>query len=304
MSGHNWCGPSRWLAASMASMALLGACGTVGGQTGPLQSASQSAPQRKELAQDRARSTVSLPSSVSSRAVSSGEGSEAMGPSYGPPNSSVGNQDGDLPVVTEATVENFDGAAADDWLSHGWQSEAAGAGEAVVAKGVGRMVVDRRGTYEWVRAMGAVGPWGDLELQAAVTPRTEGLGSVYIGLRGNGGWRPSTPYLPSSGVAVEYAFAPGIASELRIYQIDDRGTLDVGSVEVASLRAGQRGNMKVSLDGATLRAKVWSDDEDEPEVWAIEREVRTVAPGSIHLSYRDESGGTVEWDDLIVKPLR
>jgi hypothetical protein len=213
--------------------------------------------------------------------------------------------DSDAPAVTSSTEQRFDGPAAEDWKAEGWESEAAGEGEAIVTKGVGRMVVDPRGTYEWVRAVGATGPYGDVDVEAAMTPRSEDLGSIYIGLRGNGNWRGSTPYLPSVGLAVEYAFSPGIESELRVYQISDAGGVeDRGAVPAPALRNGEKGRVRVSLAGGTLRAKVWRDGEPEPSGWAIERAADVVSSGSIHLSYRDEPGGTLDWDDLIVKPLR
>jgi hypothetical protein len=213
--------------------------------------------------------------------------------------------DSDAPPVTTSTEQRFEGPAAPDWKGEGWESEAAGEGEAIVTKGVGRMVVDPRGTYEWVRAVGATGPYGDLDVEASVTPRSEELGSIYIGLRGNGNWRGSTPYLPSIGLAVEYAFSPGIASELHVYQISETGGVqDRGSVPVGALRNGQKGRVRVSLTGDTVRAKVWRDGEAEPADWAIEQTTEVVSAGSIHLSYRDEPGGTLDWDDLIVKPLR
>jgi hypothetical protein len=199
--------------------------------------------------------------------------------------------DADAPPVTATTEQRFEGPAAEDWTSEGWASEAAGSGEAVVTKGVGRMVVDPRGTYEWVRAVGVVGPYEDLDVEATMTPRSEALGSVYVGLRGNGNWRGSTPYLPSVGVALEYAFSPGIESELRIYQISDAGGVeDRGAVPVAPLRSGETGRIRVSLDGMTLRAKVWRDGQPEPSAWALERTVDVAVPGSIHLAYRDEPG--------------
>jgi hypothetical protein len=213
--------------------------------------------------------------------------------------------DAQAPPVTTSTEQRFDGPSAEDWTAEGWASEAAGEGQAIITTGVGRMVVDPRGTYEWVRAVGASGPFGDLDVEAAVTPRTEELGSIYIGLRGNGNWRGATPYLPSVGLAVEYAFSPGIESELRVYEISDaRGVEDRGAVSVPPLREGQKGRIRVSLEGGTVRAKIWLDGRPEPDAWTIERMTGAVSAGSIHLSYRDEPGGTLDWDDLIVKPLR
>lgn len=212
--------------------------------------------------------------------------------------------DADAPPVTTSTVQRFEGGDKPTWDSAGWSAEAAGEGKAVVTKGVGRMVVDPRGTYEWVRAIGATGPFDNFGVEAAITPRTEALGSVYIGLRGNGNWNFAAPYLPATGIAIEYAYAPGIESELRLYKVTDAGITDGGAVPVPALAKGTKGHLRVEVSGTTVRAKTWHEGEKEPTGWAIERTLDGPPAGSLHLSYRDEPGGTVDWDDLIVKPLR
>lgn len=207
------------------------------------------------------------------------------------------------PLVTAPAKEAFDGPNATTWDTRRWNGDAGGSGTVGVTKGVGQMIIDPRGTHEWARALDIEGSWNDFDLTVTLIPQTEGLGSVYVGLRGGGGWRVGTPYLPNQGLSLEYAYARGLPGELRLMQSGADGITDVGSVDAPTVAAGKAARLRLRAEGTLVQAKVWPVGGSEPDEWMLDVETELLEAGTLHLAYRDSPGGVLQWDDLEVIPL-
>ncbi|MGD9750394.1 MAG: hypothetical protein AB7W59_05285 [Acidimicrobiia bacterium] len=278
------------------------ACGTMGSETGASTTTTAVVAARPV---EPATSSTTVVAATSSTSVVAPE------PSVGPPAPTAGTKPGvpDAPAqelpppATEPHEERFEQPAATTWDTRRWDGDAGGAGEVSVREGVGRMVIDPRGTYEWARAVDTAASYEDAEIRAVIAPRTDGIGSVYIGVRGSGAWRPATPYLPARGLVVEYAFAEGLESELRLLEVGDGTIGDVARSAAAPTPVDARSHLVVKVEGTTVRAKVWPAGEQEPSGWALEVDTDVGGSGTVHFSYRDDPDGTLDWDDVFITPL-
>ena len=103
--------------------------------------------------------------------------------------------------------DEFEDGDDDTWGESTWTVDVPGEATATVIDGVGVMATDARGTHEWVRAVAPGSTHDDATLTATVTPIESSEGTVFVGMHGDGEWRDSAPYLPQTGVVVEYSYA-------------------------------------------------------------------------------------------------
>jgi hypothetical protein len=204
--------------------------------------------------------------------------------------------DADELVLSDAFSD--DGTA---WAEDTWDVDVPGEATATVIDGVGIMETDGRGTHEWVRALAPGSTHDDVTLFARITPITSSEGTVFIGLHGDGEWRDAAPYLPQTGVAVEYGYSEIFEGEIVLIFFDGSEMLRVGPVLGPVLEDGESADIRFEAVDGRARVKIWPTGEDEPSGWDLEGQTASSDGGVVQISYRDSVKQSVSWDELILR---
>jgi hypothetical protein len=187
------------------------------------------------------------------------------------------------------------------WGDSTWDVDIPGEASATVIDGVGVMETDLRGTHEWVRALAPGSTHEDAELLARITPVRSNEGTVFLGLHGDGEWRDASPYLPQTGVVVEYSYSPIFEGEFVLIVLDGpderRSTPVVGPV----LDDGDSATIRFVVVDGRARVKIWRTGDEEPAGWAIEGDTASTDGGVVQIAYRDGVGQSVAWDELTLR---
>ena len=248
---------------------------------------------------ESAADDTSVTGTVSSDASTPGQGAQTpLATTTPPPPSpppSVVEVDPDELVLSDA----FDDAERDDaWDDETWTVDAPGESSVAALDGVGVMETDLRGTHEWVRATAPGSSHEDASLLARITPIRSSEGTVFVGLHGDGEWRDASPYLPQSGVVVEYAYSEIFGGEVVLIVLDGLDERRIGPAAGPVLADGESANIRLEVVGRQARVKVWRDRTSEPTEWNIQADVPATDGGTVQISYRDGVGQSVGWDEL------
>jgi hypothetical protein len=188
---------------------------------------------------------------------------------------------------------------SDTWDGGGaWQVDVPGEASATVIDGTGVMETDQRGTYEWVRAVAADSSHLNATVFARVRPVRSDEGTVFVGARGDGEWRDAFPYLPQTGVVLEYGYSAVFEGEIVLIVLDGPEQLRIGPVLGPILADGESADIRFEVVGDVARAKVWRTGDDEPPEWIIEAETASPEGGVVQLAYRDGVARSVAWELL------
>lgn len=224
-----------------------------------------------------------------------------------------------LATLPESSLQLFDDARPEDpeeivlsddfaevdagWSDDGsWQVELPGEAGATVIDGVGVMQTDARGTHEWVRAVAPDSTHRNAELFARITPITVSEGTVFVALHGDGEWRADTPYLPQSGVVVEYSYNETLGGEIVLIVMNgDDDELRTERVAAPVLVEGESALLRFQVVDGLARAKVWRAAEDEPAAWALSVAGIASDGGVVQVAYRDAVAQSVGWDELTLE---
>ncbi len=170
--------------------------------------------------------------------------------------------------------------------------------------GFGVMATDARGTHEWVRALAPDSTHRNATLRARITPIRSDEGTVFVGLHGDGEWRDAAPYLPQTGVVVEYSYCRDVPRRGRPDRaLDGPDELRIGPVSGPILSDGESANIRVDVIEGRAHAKVWRVGTDEPSDWALEADIEANDGGIVQISYRDTVEQSVAWDELTLQLL-
>lgn len=191
-----------------------------------------------------------------------------------------------------------DDRSDDAWDDTSWRVDAPGEASATTLNGVGVMETDLRGTHEWVRATAPGSTHVNASLLARITPVRSDEGTVFIGLRGDGEWRDASPYLPQSGVVVEYGYAEIFGGELVLIVLDGPDEQRIGPAIGPILADGESANIRIEVIDGRARAKAWRDGTPEPVGWHVQADLPLIDGGTVQISYRDGVGQSVAWDEL------
>ena len=202
----------------------------------------------------------------------------------------------DVMVLSESFADD-DG---DAWSDDVWDVDVPGEASAVGVDGVGVMEIDPRGTYEWVRAVASDSVHGDVKIRARLTAQGSSQGTVFIGVHGDAEWRDRTPYLPQTGVALEYGYADISLGEMVLIVFEGADERRIGPVIGPVLARGESAEVALEAKGGRVRAKIWRVGDDEPGDWQIETDTSTDS-GVVQLSYRDAPGQSVAWDAVTIE---
>lgn len=205
--------------------------------------------------------------------------------------------------VDELVLSDGFADEGDPWGATTWEVDVPGEAVATVIDGLGVMATDARGTHEWVRALAPGSTHGDATLRAQVTPIRSDEGTVFVGLRGDGEWRDAAPYLPQTGVVVEYSYAEVFLGEVVLIVLDGPDEHRIGPVSGPILSDGESANIRVDVAEGRARAKVWRVGTDEPSDWALEADIEANDGGVVQISYRDTVEQSVAWDELTLQLL-
>lgn len=211
-----------------------------------------------------------------------------------------------LPVdadVDELVLSDGFSDEGDPWAETTWEVDLPGEAAALVIDGLGVMATDARGTHEWVRALAPGSTHDNASLRARVTPIRSDEGTVFVGLRGDGEWRDAAPYLPQTGVAVEYSYAEAFLGEVVLIVLDGPDEHRIGPVSGPILSDGESANIRVDVIEGRAHAKVWRVGTDEPSDWALEADIEANDGGIVQISYRDTVEQSVAWDALTLQLL-
>jgi hypothetical protein len=201
--------------------------------------------------------------------------------------------DPDELVLTDGFADEGDG-----WGEDTWEVDAPGEASATALNGTGVMETDLRGTDEWVRAAAPGSSHVDASLLARITPIHSDEGTVFVGLHGDGEWRDRTPYLPQTGVVVEYSYADIFEGEIVLIVLDGTDEHRIGPALGPVLADGQSANIRFEVVGGLARVKVWRDGAAEPQLWDLEAQTASTDGGTVQIAYRDGVGQSVAWDEL------
>jgi hypothetical protein len=208
---------------------------------------------------------------------------------------SVVEPDPDELVLSDAFADD---RSDDAWDDATWSVDAPGEASATAINGVGVMETDLRGTHEWVRATAPDSTHENASLLARITPVRSNEGTVFIGLRGDGEWRDASPYMPQSGVVVEYGYAEIFGGELVLIVLDGPDEQRIGPAIGPILAEGESANIRIEVVDGRARAKAWRDGTPEPVGWHVQADLPSMDGGTVQISYRDGVGQSVAWDEL------
>lgn len=186
------------------------------------------------------------------------------------------------------------------WADDTWDLDLPGEATATVIDGVGVMATDARGTHEWVRAVAPGSTHDDVTLFTRVTPIASSEGTVFIGLHGDGEWQDRAPYLPLSGVAVEYAYSAVFEGEIVLIVLDGTDAIRVGPVAGPVLDDGDSADVRFEAVDGVARVKIWRSGDDEPSAWGVEAAIAST-DGVVQISYRDGVDQSIAWDEMTLK---
>jgi PKD repeat protein len=207
---------------------------------------------------------------------------------------------GSQPVTAVLRMFVTDGSphAGDLYLvGNSWNESSATARD-----GAGVMETDLRGTHEWVRAAAPRSAHVDASLLARITPIRSSEGTVFVGLHGDGEWRDASPYLPQSGVVVEYAYADLFEGEIVLIVFDELEARRIGPVLGPVLADGESATIRLEVADGRARARVWRYGAPEPSSWDVEG-VTSSDNGTVQIAYRDAVGQSVTWVELLLSPV-
>ena len=216
----------------------------------------------------------------------------------GPSSAVTRPDDAEELVLLEGLAEGEDGWGDDS----SWEVELPGEASATVIGGAGVMETDARGTHEWVRAIAEGSSHDDASVFARIAPVRSDEGTVFIGLRGDGGWRDAFQYVPQTGVVLEYGYSPVFEGEIVLIVLDGPEQRRVGPVIGPVLSDGESADIRFEVVGDRARVKVWRSGDDEPPGWAVEVDGVSTTGGVVQIAYRDGVARSVAWDQLTLTP--